>query len=527
MGKPVIVVAGQSNVYRVADEIKDALEEKFGANTFHFVKVYEPGAPLTWARGAQDWATQSELPDRLFDDTAAALRADPGSYLGGVIWLQGEADTYGSANADAYANTFLALFEQFRARLSNAFAARDINADHAEVVISELSNHAPAAPDRPNWDTIIATHETLANQARISSVDPDAVAAAAGLGGAQMFSDGLHYATEFSGLLAGALVDTLAQTLEGKITLRTGTDGDDRFNAIAGPDEMVGGAGNDVYVVDDPGDLVVEMNGQGRDLVLAWVDTVLWQHNQATEVLKLMGHDDLSAKGNKLDNTVIGNDGDNLLNGAWGNDVLRGGKGNDVFVDDHGQERMIGGRGNDLYVVDDPGDSIIERAGAGWDSVESTITLRLSSLSQNLEQLTLTGSGDISGFGNKQANRIIGNGGDNRLNGGRGNDRLFGNDGNDVLTDRSGNDQFSGGAGSDTFVFRGRFGQDTITDFDPKDPGEKIDLSQVGSIRDFNDLADNHLHAQGDDTLILAAHGQSILLQGVSLADLNADNFLF
>lgn len=527
MGKPVIVVAGQSNVYTVADELKDALDAQFGAGNYHYVKVFESGAPLTWARGEGDWASASELPQQLFKATEAALRADPGSYLGGVIWLQGEADTYSFAAANQYEDDFLALFNQFRSQLASSFAGRAVNADRAQIVISELANRAPAAEDRANWTKIIAAHKDLADRSLISSVDPDDVATDAGISSAGMYVDGLHYSTHFSQALATSLAQTLTSAMPDFVAVRTGTNGDDWFNALSGPDEMVGGAGDDVYVVDDPGDRVVELNNQGQDRILAWVDTALWKHNQATELLTLMGHGDLNAKGNKLDNTISGNDGDNVLNGAWGNDVLRGGKGNDVFSDDHGQDRMIGGRGNDLYMVDDRGDVIVERAGEGWDTVSSSVSIRLAQHSQNLERLVLTGSANISGIGNRQVNRIDGNDGDNFLKGGRGDDRLFGGNGNDTLSDRAGNDLLSGGNGSDVFLFRGRFGHDTITDFAPGEPGEKIDLTRVGSIRDFDDLTRNHLRNDGDDALIVAGEERSILLHGVSPDDLSASDFLF
>lgn len=81
---------------------------------------------------------------------------------------------------------------------------------------------------------------------------------------------------------------------------------------------------------------------------------------------------------------------------------------------------MAGGQGNDTYVVGQTGDSVTEAAGEGTDTVRSTIAYTLGN---NLENLELTGAGNLSGTGNSLNNRIIGNSGNNRLIGNAGNDQ--------------------------------------------------------------------------------------------------------
>ncbi|MBA2770829.1 MAG: hypothetical protein H0U34_02240, partial [Sphingomonas sp.] len=74
-------------------------------------------------------------------------------------------------------------------------------------------------------------------------------------------------------------------------------------------------------------------------------------------------------------------------------------------------------------------------------------------LGDNVERLTLIGTGEIFGAGNARNNAITGNGAANELRGERGNDRLSGGGGADDIYGGLGNDRLSGGAGADGFYF--------------------------------------------------------------------------
>ncbi|MBS7691515.1 hypothetical protein I0E98_18095 [Pseudomonas lalucatii] len=67
---------------------------------------------------------------------------------------------------------------------------------------------------------------------------------------------------------------------------------------------------------------------------------------------------------------------------------------------------MIGGLGNDVYEVTDLGDSVIELAGEGTDTVWTS--LLTYTLSANVENLVYSGSGNFTGIGNALANSIRG-----------------------------------------------------------------------------------------------------------------------
>jgi Ca2+-binding RTX toxin-like protein len=189
----------------------------------------------------------------------------------------------------------------------------------------------------------------------------------------------------------------------------TGNSGDNTLDGGTGADSLVGGLGNDTYVIDNAGDTVTENAGEGTDLVRSSVTFAL---SANIENLTLIGSTAINGTGNALNNLITGNSSDNVLDGGAGNDTL------------------VGGGGNDTYVVDTAGDTITENANEGTDTVQAGFTYTLAT---NLENLTLTGSGNITGTGNGANNILTGNAGDNVLDGGAGSDTMAGGLGNDTF----------------------------------------------------------------------------------------------
>ena len=282
----------------------------------------------------------------------------------------------------------------------------------------------------------------------------------------------------------------------------TGGAGKDILNGGTGADSMAGGDGRDTYVVDDAGDSITELAGQGRDLVQSGITYTL---GSEVDDLTLTGTSDLDGTGNGLANAINGNSGANTLDGGDGNDTLKGHDGVDNLIGGNGADRLDGGAGadtmtgganSDTYFVDDSGDVIVENAGEGnGDRVEASASYTLSG---NVEDLTLTGTADIDGAGNDGANILTGNSGANQLNGNGANDTLYGNSGNDVLIGDAGDDQLRGGndddslyggsgkdllvggAGADGFYFDGPLdaaSRDNIKDFDVADDTIYLDRS--------------------------------------------------
>ena len=232
-----------------------------------------------------------------------------------------------------------------------------------------------------------------------------------------------------------ALGNSLANTL-------TGNAGNNTLDGGAGADRMVGGGGDDTYIVDDAGDIVVD--GSGIDTVIAYVSYTM---AGGIENLILAGDGEIDGSGNTLGNNITGNWRNNTITGSGGIDTLAGMNGNDYLNGSGGADTMDGGYGNDTFVVDNIGDVVIEDAGQGTDTVESSLDYALGA---NIENLTLTGTGNRSGAGNTLDNVITGNSGNNTLDGGTGDDTLAGGLGNDTYVVDSTQDVVSEAAGGGT-----------------------------------------------------------------------------
>jgi Ca2+-binding RTX toxin-like protein len=241
-----------------------------------------------------------------------------------------------------------------------------------------------------------------------------------------------------------------------------GTAFDDQLNGGLLGDDLRGGPGNDVYVVDNTGDVITENLNQGVDLVLSSVSYTLAAN---VNDLELTGTAANSATGNSLANRILGTSARNVIDGGAGLDLLNGRQGGDLYLVAAGS--------------DHPGAEFADTGLVGVDEVRfisaaASDTLTLLEADQGIEQV-LIGTGvatapDIRGKGALNVNAaavlnsllLSGNDGNNSLVGTAFADRLQGRLGNDILT---------GGAGADSFLFdtapNGTSNLDRITDFQP------------------------------------------------------------
>jgi Ca2+-binding RTX toxin-like protein len=239
---------------------------------------------------------------------------------------------------------------------------------------------------------------------------------------------------------------------------------------------------------------VFENAGEGTDTVRSLVTMTLAAN---VENLVLQGSGNLNGIGNALANRLSGNSGNNALNGAAGADV------------------MAGRTGNDTYFVDDAGDTVVEKAGEGIDTIRSSIT---ETLAGNLENLTLLGAGNLNGIGNALANILIGNSGNNTLNGAAGADHMAGRTGNDIyIVDNAGDtvDELDG-QGTDevrssvSFSLGGEFIEDLRLTGNANINGTGNALANTLAGNSGN----NRLNGEGGDDTLNGGDGADLLIGG-------------
>lgn len=279
----------------------------------------------------------------------------------------------------------------------------------------------------------------------------------------------------------GGAFDDWLQGLGGADTLigNAGADllegglGADTLVGGIGADRMIGGAGNDTVVVEDATDVIIELVGEGNDVVQTALAALTLADN--VEVLNYTGAGNFAGTGNAQANSITGGAGADTLDGGAGNDTLAGAGGADTLTGGLGADSLSGGADNDTFraTLDDGNDLI--SGGAGTDTYDLSATSAGATITTTTATSTATGADtlvSIENFIGSQggdtftlnggANAIDGRGGDDTISAGGGADFLMGGAGNDTLVGGTGNDAILGGANNDTINYAFGDGADAV-----------------------------------------------------------------
>ena len=270
-------------------------------------------------------------------------------------------------------------------------------------------------------------------------------------------ANALLYLGDLRSLIEDVFGGSAGDTIIGNIA-------DNVIDGGLGADSMTGGAGNDVYMVDDVGDLVTELAGEGSDEIRTGLAGYSLAALAEVEKLTAIGDAARDFRGNGGDNVVTGAAGSDFLRlQDGGNDSANGGGGNDVFLFGaalNAADSVDGGAGADQVAIqgDYSGGLTL---GAAFVSVESFAILpgsdtRFGDPGTNFYDYSLTTVDANVAAGVTMvidANRLrVGE--DFSFNGSAESDGAF------FLYGGGGTDTFLGGSQNDTFYFgeNGQFG---------------------------------------------------------------------
>jgi len=457
----------------------------------------------------------------------------------------------GGAGSDTLSN-----FNQVRGSAYNDSLA-GTDADHVELFEGLGGNDT--IDGRGGFDIVrydLANVSTGVNVDLSAGTATDGMDTNATLAGVQAGTDSLIgiegvYGTGYADTLAG---DAENNRLEGRggndsINGGAGNDtllggaGDDTLDGGTGTDLLDGGDGNDTanfsaalgdYTITRISESDLQLAYDGSTTTVRNVENLRFSDGTRTlaSILNTTGSEfgdtltgtagtdvihgydgNDSISGLAGNDTLYGDDGNDTLNGGQGDDSLYGGAGDDTLLGDAGNDlldggegldRMEGGAGNDTYVVDSEGDTIVETATGGIDTVNVAMAGGTYTLLANVENAAVVSAGAVHLTGNTAANVLTGNDEANILIGGAGNDTLAGGGGNDTLDGGAGVDSMSGGAGDDLYVI------DAATDKVVELSGEGADTVQVAfAAAGLYTLAENV-----ENAVITAANALAITLKG-------------
>ena len=272
-------------------------------------------------------------------------------------------------------------------------------------------------------------------------------------------------------IMAGAGDDTVIggnnnDNIDGGLGSDTlsGNDGNDTLFGGADKvrDSLVGGAGNDTYILKDTVDAITDSSADANTIKLDKTFTEKAVNLSTTYASAGITTVDASAVRKAL--TLTGNTGiDTTIIGGSGADVIRGGSSKDI---------LSGGAGNDTFLIDGneniQSNGAVIDGGAGLDTIKlvdtngaftgnTNVSIANFSTVENIDASLIKTTG-VTLTGNAANNKITGGSGNDTINGGAGINTLTGGAGNDTYVLNSSKDKVTELANSKTI----NYGSDTI-----------------------------------------------------------------
>ena len=153
-------------------------------------------------------------------------------------------------------------------------------------------------------DTVKTTLATISLTGGLAEIEK-----AEALGTADFTATGNSYANTIIGNIGN---DSLSG-MDGNDTLNSGA-GNDTLDGGTGADSMIGGTGDDVYRVDDAGDKIKELAGEGEDKVITTLSSYILATN--VENLQGLGSGPFTFSGNALANDIVTSSGNDFISGG-------------------------------------------------------------------------------------------------------------------------------------------------------------------------------------------------------------------
>ena len=191
------------------------------------------------------------------------------------------------------------------------------------------------------------------------------------LGTASSAQTGSDTLANIENVIGGSGNDTLTGKALENNTLTGGAGNDTLYgrggaNAGGAGDTLVGGTGDDTYIVDFTA-TITEVANEGADTVRTSLTSYTLSANVENLVYTGTGVTRFTGTGSTAANVITGGGGADTLDGAAGNDTLIGGAGNDTITGNTGADILIGGVGADTIntgAVDDNLADLIRYLGA-------------------------------------------------------------------------------------------------------------------------------------------------------------------